>query len=250
MSNTTLPVVPMVNLRGVGGLRTRDGDRIRPGVLYRSAAPFGLTAQAAADLVASLGLGVIVDLRSDGERAGVPWPELPAGVRLHAVELAAHAPQSQAPTWPDPFGPAEFGRWYAALAEAGADRLARLVRMLAYPETAPMLVHCTAGKDRTGIVVACVLDLLDVDDDTIVADYERTRGAMDQVRARTTAVLPGLADAAVPDVIMRADGATLRSCLAELRRAHGGFAPLLARHGLTAQHHEDLRARFLGGVPA
>lgn len=244
---------PLVNLRDLGGLPTTDGRRVRQGLLYRSAAPFDLTESGAAALAAELGLGLIVDLRSQGERDTVPWPTLPAAVRLSAVELAtrqgrsAQAGHAGPTAWPSPFGPREFGLWYAVIAEQGASRLAALVQLFAQEDTAPALVHCTAGKDRTGIVAACVLDLLGAADDTIVADYTRTQHALDAIRARTTAVLPGLADTAVPPVIMQAEALTMRTFLDEFKVRHGGFAPLLARHGLTAADHAALRKRLLEG---
>lgn len=137
------------------------------------------------------------------------------------------------------------------MAAEGAGRLAALVRWFADPATPPALVHCAAGKDRTGIVAACVLELLGADDDTIVADYPRTRLALDAIRARTTArttaVLPGLGDAAVPAVILQAEELTIRTFLAEISVVHGGFAPLPAAHGVTPEVREALRARMLEG---
>lgn len=243
---------PLVNLRDLGGLPTGDGRQVRAGLLFRSAAPFDLTEPGAAALAAQLGLGLILDLRSAGEQAGVPWPALPATVEVQAVELVTQSGQSgvdshaaAAATWPSPFGPREFGLWYANIAERGAARLAGLVRLLAREATPPALVHCTAGKDRTGIVAACVLDLLGADEETIVADYTRTQLALETIRARTTAVLPGLGTSSVPPVILQAEALTMETFLAEVTGRHGGFAPLLNRHGLTRADQTALRAKLL-----
>ncbi|WP_436771509.1 tyrosine-protein phosphatase [Yinghuangia sp. YIM S09857] len=247
--------LPLVNLRDLGGLTTRDGSRVRPGLLFRSAAPFDLTAADGAAIADALGLGLVVDLRHAGERAAVPWPVLPSAVEMRAVELAtlsaggggsgAGASETAAPMWPTPFGPREFGLWYATIASQGAGHLADLVRVFADPAAVPALVHCTAGKDRTGIVAACVLSLLDADEDTIVADYTRTQLALDAIRAHTTAVLPGLAGRAVPAVILSAEEETIRTFLAEVTTAHAGFAALLAPHGVGEAEIEALRSRFL-----
>lgn len=129
---------------------------------------------------------------------------------------AAAGAGSAASPWPSPFGPLEFSLWYATIAADGAARLADLVRLFAAPTARPALVHCTAGKDRTGIVAACVLDLLGADKDTIVDDYTRTRHALDATRAHTTRVRPGLADGTVPAVVMSAGEETIRTFLAEL----------------------------------
>ncbi|MGW0661697.1 tyrosine-protein phosphatase [Streptodolium elevatio] len=131
------------------------------------------------------------------------------------------------------------------MAAQGAGHLADLVRAFAHPAASPALVHCTAGKDRTGIVAACVLDLLGADEDTIVADYTRTQLALDAIRAHTTAVLPGLAGRAVPAAILSAEEETIRTFLAEVASEHGGFGPLLERHGITDAEVGALPARFL-----
>lgn len=253
--------LPLINLRDLGGLTTRDGSRVRPGLLFRSAAPFGLTEADGAALVDALRLGLVVDLRHDTERATVPWPVLPSSVEIRAIELATRSvgggseatgaagseAAATAPAWPSPFGAREFGLWYATIAAQGAGHLADLVRAFADPAAPPALVHCTAGKDRTGIVAACVLDLLGAGDDTIVADYTRTQLALDAIRAHTTAVLPGLAGRAVPAVILSAEEETIRTFLAEVAIEHGGFGPLLERHGITDAEVDALRARFLDG---
>jgi protein-tyrosine phosphatase len=57
------------------------------------------------------------------------------------------------------------------MTQAGMQTIARVVELLGDVRSRPTLIHCVAGRDRTGIVVACVLDLLDVPDDTIAADY-------------------------------------------------------------------------------
>ncbi|WP_331770689.1 tyrosine-protein phosphatase (plasmid) [Embleya sp. NBC_00888] len=107
----------------------------------------------AESLLEGPGLGLVLDLRSPIERTTRPWPELPSGVRVHPLPVIP-APSTGATTWPDPFGAVEFGRWYAELAVHNADLPAEAVHLLAAPSRPPTLIHCIAGKDRTGIVIA------------------------------------------------------------------------------------------------
>ncbi|WTW92253.1 tyrosine-protein phosphatase [Streptomycetaceae bacterium NBC_01309] len=241
MTELDLRAEPLANLRDVGGLPAADGTAVRPGLLFRSAGPHGLDAAAAADVAARLGLGVVVDLRNPDEREATPWPVLPDGVVVQVLPLLPPGPM---PVFPEAFGEKEFGAWYAELASGGAAQLARIVRTLADPDCPPALVHCAAGKDRTGIVVACVLDLLGVAHDVIAADYHRTEDAIDAILALRPVVPSDIVPENLPPVVMRAPAGAMLGCLATVRDQHGGFRELLLRQGMTADDITRLRARM------
>ncbi|MGC0419382.1 tyrosine-protein phosphatase [Embleya sp. AB8] len=236
---------PLLNLRDLADVSPADPDgRIRTGLLYRSAGPHNLAADAAATLLDELGVALILDLRSDLERSARPWPELPAGVRVHPLAIAPTASTST-PVWPDPFGPVELGRWYAALAVQNAADLAAAVHLLAAPDCPPTLIHCTAGKDRTGIVVAALLELLGATPESITADYTRTEDALPAIRATNGIAVPGLDHTTMPAVLLQAPAEAMHTCLTELHATHDGFTGLLTDNGVTEQHRAALRERLL-----
>jgi len=75
--------------------------------------------------------------------------------------------------WPDPADrtPPSTAQHYFEMLEIGRPSVVRIVDLLGTADVNPTLIHCVAGRDRTGIVVACVLDLLDVPDEVIATDY-------------------------------------------------------------------------------
>lgn len=190
MSTTTLDGT--FNFRDVGGIPLTSGGAVRPGVLYRSDALSGLTADGLGQLAAS-NIGVIGDFRTPKERQMAP-DRLPTTRPFRTVELsilegavtgaaqdamqagaqqddpdAANAAMqevlAQLPTLSD---------LYAGILQHGAPAFAEVARFIAASSDehpTAVLVHCTAGKDRTGVCTALMLDAVGADRDAIVADY-------------------------------------------------------------------------------
>ncbi|SDK86587.1 Protein tyrosine/serine phosphatase [Glycomyces sambucus] len=217
-------------------------ERLRAGQLYRSAQPGALAPDRVAAIVAGLGVRDIVDLRTATEADRVPWTGLPDTVRVHHLPLGGDVID------PEPLRRittgADLGRWYAALAAATADRLVAIVRLIA--QDGPTLVHCAAGKDRTGVAVAAVLELLGYDPEDIAADYGLTDAAMREVIAMVATVGDAFAfdTSGLPPILGRAPVEAMATCLAVLDAEHGGFTGLLTAHGLTEADIAALRARF------
>jgi len=153
----------VLNVRDLGGHRAY-GQEIRRGLILRTAALDQLTEQGAASL-AELGLRTVIDLRTAAERDADPnavaeYPQL-EGVRqipLPLVEDFEGMPDSAIGS-------------YLFMLERGGGTLVTAIRLLAEPEALPAIVHCAAGKDRTGLVIALLLGWLGVDYAVIEADY-------------------------------------------------------------------------------
>jgi protein-tyrosine phosphatase len=146
-----------------------DGRALRRGVAYRSN-ELQLTA-ADADALGRLGVGAVYDLRSDHEVETHPDVEVP-GARWRHLEVKG-IPMDAVSTLADRATAHEvMMQVYRAFVEADGARaaFATLFRELAEAD-APVLFHCTAGKDRTGWAAALLLHLAGVDDETILADY-------------------------------------------------------------------------------
>lgn len=162
------------NIRDLGGLPTVDGRHTRPGRLFRS--EFLASPDSQADLARELpGLRTVVDLRRFGELEyeQVPWGD-------HAVELV-HVPlRLQSGT--------SWHAGYHRYLVDGPDRVARAVRTLLDPARGPALFHCAAGKDRTGVVAAVILDFLGVTHDAIVEDYMLTERGIRPIIERVSAI--------------------------------------------------------------
>jgi protein-tyrosine phosphatase len=166
------------NFRDVGGYSTSDGRAVQWRRLYRSD---GLGKLAGADLAKfhTLGVKTVIDLRYPEEiaRRG-RVPDYP-GLVYHNLSIE-HRPYKQATIAPD-VEPVRFlaDRNAEVLAD-GVVELAQALAAIASAESAPVVIHCAAGKDRTGLLAALVLALVGVDDEDIIADYALTELAADK----------------------------------------------------------------------
>jgi protein-tyrosine phosphatase len=152
------------NLRDVGGIVTRCGAVIRRGRLFRSAAPsFG------ADLTAGLGIHRVIDLRASIEFEIGANNQAAMGCEYLHIPLFETIPER----WSSPSDrtPEATAARYFEMLEEGLQSLLQIVPVLGTCDTRPTLIHCVSGRDRTGIVIACVLDLLGVPGDAIAQDY-------------------------------------------------------------------------------
>ena len=164
--------VDLPNLRDVAGLPAADGRRVRPGVLLRSALP-------ERDDVVPDDLAwppsVVIDLRSPFElRNGHPLEHLEARL-VNLPLLDALRPGNN--------GSESLAALYAVVLEDAAHMLVELVGEVADAD-GPVLVHCAAGKDRTGVGVALVLRLVGVSREEVIADYLLSDDARDAVDLR------------------------------------------------------------------
>lgn len=164
-----------------------DRGRIRPGFLYRSGA-FDKLTDAGADRMRALGVTRVFDLRSDGEKTRRPSPLLTRTgfdvfeekhrIRSGDLRAVLADPGSTAGASAD-----EMRAIYAAFPDLFAGVFAACFRTL-LAEDRPMAIHCTAGKDRTGLAVALLLELAGVSRDDILDDYLRTNAAHDALKQR------------------------------------------------------------------
>ncbi|WP_037053289.1 tyrosine-protein phosphatase [Pseudonocardia halophobica] len=234
----------LLGFREVAGLRTRSGGRVRPGLLYRSGTPQFLDLAAGRRLLADTGIASTIDLRLphevDQEGRG-PLDRLGVRHAPHPVRLRALvAPGSAVAPMP---GDDPLVGTYLRYLDEGAEAVAGSVAELLEPGTLPVLLHCTVGKDRTGAVVAVLLDALGVEHEDIAADY--ARGAADaaeaMARLRTMASYGDAVDVYPPEALTAEPGTILRF-LAAVDDRHGGSRAFLLDHGLTPAMLDELDA--------
>ncbi|MCS4274950.1 protein-tyrosine phosphatase [Mycetocola sp. BIGb0189] len=179
MSHERIALSATFNTRETAGLPVRGGGVIRPNVLWRSDAVPVLTE---ADLALLDGrLHTVIDLRSETERASLPSALEAIARELHRIDLAAGAlPSGGASGEEDPTAamlaqiPSLETLYRGILTEAGPviAEIARAV-IAAAPHGAT-LIHCTAGKDRTGVSVALLLDAVGTERAAVVENYAQT----------------------------------------------------------------------------
>lgn len=229
------PHVPgSVNLRDTGGLPAGRGTT-RSGVLFRS----GNLAQLHDDGVAALGrLGIrtIVDLRADDEVAHAPSRVGSLGV------TTAHVPLFLGSVTSFFTQDMSLSDMYRSLAEESGEQIVTAIRaILGDP---PALVHCTVGKDRTGVTVAIALAAAGVDREAIIADYARTEGLLPEWRNRDiVARLKQRHPEAVhlEELATRSPAPVMRAFLDDLDERYGSVAGFLVAHGLGQDEVRRLR---------
>ncbi len=172
-----LPVEGTHNLRDVGGYPTHAGGRVAWRTLFRSDSLHRLDSDGVAGL-AGLDLRTIVDLRADIEVE--QRPSAAAGLPARIV---------RAPIVRDPIGlpPTDLRGEYRYMIDECGDPIGAAVRELCAPGALPALVHCAAGQDRTGVVIALVLAVLGVPDELIGADYSLSLVYLDRTALRSSA---------------------------------------------------------------
>jgi hypothetical protein len=205
------------NFRDLGGLRASPHHHVRPGVLFRSDTLQALSPADVSYLVDELWLELIVDLRigpeavteGRGPMAATPVSYLNAPLRDLPISQLPAREQSV--------------RFYLEHLASPTSPLATVVATVAALAGRPVLVHCAAGKDRTGLVTALLLRLLGVDDEEIVADYVRSAPNMTRIVERFRD-WPRYRDhmAAVPAEVYQAQEYTIRGFLDGLDGFHGG----------------------------
>ncbi len=260
------------NTRDVGGLPTRDGQRTRPHRLLRSDNLQDLSASDVRRLLGEYRVRAVADLRTDVEVAS----EGPAPLDGHVgVQRLSLFPESGRNTdvlvdSTDPAG-AVVLPWQARDGDAfDSPRLTAVEVYLRYLEDRPdsivgslrliaatdgaTVVHCAAGKDRTGVVVALALDEVGVDRDAIVADYAATAEHGDALISRLMASVTYAGDVgSTPASYHLPRPETMRTFLAEVDERFGGTSAWLRAHGWTDGDAAALRAALLdedGVTPA
>ncbi|MGI9000311.1 MAG: tyrosine-protein phosphatase [Pseudonocardia sp.] len=236
------------NVRDVGGLPLRAGGTTRPGVLLRSETLHHVTRADVEHLVDGYGLRLVLDLRTRREiDHDGPSAITRAGVQTVALSILPEEGQTLPETGAD-LDPIVHA--YLGYLTARGENVVEAVRRLAAPDTGPAIVHCAAGKDRTGVLVALVLDAVGVERDAVVADYALSSERLETMFRRwaTVAGLPMPDDVALH--LPRAE--VMATVLGHLDAEHGveaagGAAGWLLAHGLDEDALHRLRTRLTDG---
>lgn len=247
MNACATPLLPpgIHNIRDLGGLPRQAGGHTAPRRVLRACAMQHIRDEDRAALVEA-GLSTVIDLRSDAEIAAVPaaFAGHPAVTTLHHPVFSDLAPIASMIAADSEF---RLELRYVRALELAAPRFAAVIAAVADAAPGMVVVHCTAGKDRTGIVAAMLLDLAGVPRPAIIADYARTAdyGAGLLVELRRRALAAGQPAPSV-DKTLGAPPEAMAATLAMLEEAHGGTARYLRQAGLSEETLIRAAARLAG----
>jgi protein-tyrosine phosphatase len=242
-----LPINGTFNVRDVGGYPTQGGGSIKWRTLLRADALHAVDDDGRAQF-STLGLRTAIDLREGDERTSAP-SRLSEGVHLVEIPLFTYAAPGELTSMAlqDRSSFRSLEEIYEALIATRGPVLVEVIRQLVAPGALPALIHCTAGKDRTGVVIALVLAALQVPDEVIAIDYAATsiflgedfRRAYSERSAASGYDGERLAKmlACAPELILKT--------LQEIRAEYGDIAAYLEHHGLTSAELATLRLALI-----
>ena len=259
------------NTRDLGGVPTTDGGVTAPGRILRSDNLQTLSEDDVRRLVSEMGVREVIDLRTTAEillEGRGPLRSVPEVTHRHfsllperghhtdvfAVE-EEEEPELDLPAgWAESVMPNQLGaddlgeppgvRSYLGYLEHRGDTVVAALRALTHAD-GTSLVHCAAGKDRTGVVCALALAVAGVGHDDIVADYAMTAEVIDALVAKLSASPTYAEDMVRRDVASHTPRAeTMDRVLALLEERHGGPLGWLEAHGFGADDQAALRARL------
>jgi protein-tyrosine phosphatase len=259
-SASHIPLQKQSNFRDLGGYETADGRSVKPGLIYRSGDLSKLTDKDL-DKLQALGIKTVVDLRSTMELQMFGHDRLPPGAKLMAL-------------------PIEPGNWGSALFDVvktgdttqipdgvlvdtsrsiirdGTEQLAALFGALSDPSNLPLVFHCSAGKDRTGIAAAVLLMALGVSTDVAKWDYLKSNDYLSTVNeeqltgirrmiAASLGIEPSAVDISKFKQLFYQEPAYFEAALDEIEQRYGSFETYLTEGlGLQETQIEELREQF------
>lgn len=231
-----------LNARDLGGYETRDGRETRWGTVVRSDSPAALT-EAGRAALADSGVRAIVDLRLPGELADDPNPFAEPGDHGIAYTNVSFIDPAAAP----PDAVSTLAEDYLQMLDRYRQGVAEAMAAIAGAPEGAVLIHCAAGKDRTGLISALLLGLVDVPAETIATDYAMTA---ELLRLREQAWLARFSpeERAEREAMVARYAPTaevMLKVLEGLAERDGGVEPYLRSTGLSQDDLDRLRDRLV-----
>jgi len=267
-NDRTLGLEGAPNFRDIGGYATANGRRVRWRTVYRSNQLSQLT-ETDAGKVAALNLVSVVDLRTEEERQHAPsiWLRAPGDTYSSPKSTLAPVMSTILTDASTPEGArSAMIKFYAQMPVAYHQEYAAMLHRIAGGKL-PILVHCTAGKDRTGVAMAVLLTTLGVPRQTVVDDYVLTEKLIPAAAAasRNPVPLGGAAASGGPaasgvaavsplaqlpvasrEALWRSDPAYISAALDSIDRDYGSMDSYVERElGVTRSEIRAIRAKLL-----
>ena len=238
------------NFRDLGGYRTHDGRTVAWRRLFRSAALHKMNERDIARLKQEIGSRVVIDLRRprDPEKNLEPLLLKEIGARYHPIPFRPDGPaylEDEAKANPNATTMGEI-YLYRVSEKSFGKRLADALEIIAEPENHPLVFHCSAGKDRTGVLAAVVLTAMGIVDDDVVGDYALSAPFMKDIRDRMTSD-PETAQRVkdLPEFQWEASAESMVTFLSLLRREYGSADGYLKSNGASSSLVDRLKVALL-----
>ena len=239
------------NFRDLGGYRTHDGRTVAWRRLFRSAALHKMNNREIARLKADISPRAVIDLRSPRDPDNNPEIVLleQIGARCYPIPFS---------TWPWPSPSNDEAKANSNASHLGeiylyrirekpfGERLVDALEIIAEGDNHPLVFHCSAGKDRTGVLAAMLLTAIGVVDEDVVEDYTLSAPLMKGIRERMTSD-PETAQAVkgLPDFQWEASAESMAVFLSLLRREYGSADGYLKANGASRSLVDRLKAALL-----
>ncbi|WEV65706.1 tyrosine-protein phosphatase [Bifidobacterium sp. ESL0764] len=233
------------NSRGIGGYPTQDGHKLRDGLFFRTAG-LNFLGEHGLDDLHRLNVKEVVDLRDPLEVE--QWPYiLPDDIHVDRVPLLKTTMTEQGGMKEMSKG-IDMAEMYHDIVFGSAEQIVLILRKLLKDDGHPMLIHCTAGKDRTGITSGILMSLLGVSDDMVVSCYAQSGANLGD--AFKKAVLKGLNSdekgvgqiTAAQTAMLASPPELMRGVLAGIKSEYGSAEQYCLQNGMSADEVAGLRA--------
>ena len=236
-----IPLQGCANFRDLGGYPTANGRSVKWRRLFRSDAPNTLTEADVQTITVDLGVSAVIDLRNSGgvltdgrgllSLSGIGYHHFPF------LERRGIAPPTDGEDSENRL--TEIYQW---MLHNSGTLLAQAFTTLAQQINRPAFFHCSAGKDRTGILAATILEVLDVSREDVVADYLMTNEVIDDILARIRK-MPGFENSTREGII--APKVAIEKFLDVTQTEYGGSEAYLRHHGVQQSTIDHFRESLL-----
>jgi len=235
------------NFRDIGGYPTADGRQTVWRKVFRADGLYRLTPEDV-EALRPFKLRTVIDLRTAeelDERGTFPVDQY--DVEFHHLSIIDRTwDMNEALEWTGE--QAEFLRSkYHLMLQQGGHYLGEALRILSDVESGPLVFHCAAGKDRTGLLAALLLSGLGVPDEIVIADYAMSELAGEKTREWAKVVSPEFSErfATMPPVLMAAHPDSIKGLLSDICEAHGSIRNYCLTIGVEDQHWSALEEHLL-----
>lgn len=239
-----IPLEGAYNVRDIGGYPTQSGRETRWYTFFRADALNALTPAAQQQLL-DYGLRTVIDLRSDHELAQEPnvFAQSDAVRYLNIPLLSGRGSHNGNPGEM----PRDLVTVYKYILDDAQPKVCEVMSAICEADAFPVLVHCTAGKDRTGVIAALMLDLAGVTDELIAEDYALTGQylgpRMDAIRKNAA---EAGRDMSAFEALLLSEPIAMMMTLRYLDETYGGAESYLRHIGLTDSQIAHLRTVLVG----
>jgi len=247
-----IPLEGPANFRDLGGYETHHGEFVRTGRVFRSDSLSFMTDADVVHVTEVLGLRTVIDLRAAKEVEQFTHGPLELlesmPVRVWHVPIVDETRRAHDGRDADAWANGQvipLDELYLLMLNRFGHRFIAVLDLIAAADSQPVVFHCAAGKDRTGLVAMLILGLLEVDPDIIAADYALTHDRMPVLLERHQARAQDGTMAEVAQQKWAVDAVAMRSVIDRLVSDHGSIEGYVLAQGLAPEAINALRASLL-----